>query len=146
MGSQTLTGGKVFRRCLGILACGVLLAACSGSTTSSNDEAVATACTVVNGWPADFAELWPATLTNAVERGDSAGQSMREYVEGTHIVQDMTNATVRQILEDYARYWELLEEDWRAAVMRGDESAPVTGPAADLLQRLQEQCRPYEDS
>lgn len=100
---------------------------------------------VVKGWPADYAGLWPVTLEGALERGESPGENMQVYVDGLAQARDMSNPTVRQIIEDYGRYWILLEQDWRSAAALGETEAPATGPAAELLQRLQEQCAAYPD-
>lgn len=124
--------------------CCTVVTGCGGGMTDQQ-RAESLACTVVHGWPADFAELWPATLKNAVERGESAGQNMQTYIDGLKSIQDMNNPIVAQVLNDYGRYWILLEEDWRAAAQRGETSAPTYGPAWELLTKLHEQCAPYED-
>ena len=71
---------------------------------------------------------------------------MQDYIDGLKSMQDMDDAVVAQVLNDYGRYWILLEEDWRSAAARGETSAPTSGPAWDLLADLQEQCAPYEDA
>lgn len=121
----------------GIVA--LLVAGCGSNSTESQ---IQRACIFVNGWPADYASLWPAVIENAVPKGLSAGEEMsRTYLQPMIDEFDITNPTALRIAREYQEYWILLERE----IISSGQLPDANSPSTRLLAGLQEECAPYDD-
>ena len=114
----------------------------TGCASNSTESQIQRACIFVNGWPADYASLWPAVVENAVPKGLSAGEEMsRTYLQPMIDEFDITNPTALRIAREYQDYWILLERE----IIQTGQLPDANSPSTRLLAGLQEECAPYDD-
>ena len=114
----------------------------AGCSSDGKEAQIERACIFVNGWPADYASLWPAVVENTIPNGQSAGDEMAfNYLQPMIDEFEITDPTARRIAEEYQQYWILLEDEILATGALPDASSPST----QLLAGLQEECAPYDN-
>jgi hypothetical protein len=98
------------------------------------------ACEIVNGWPADYASVWPTAVEkhNASPDEVSAAGYMQNYITSIATVFKITESEPLQMVEDYKDYWSMLEMDYINGGGTLPPSPLSTGIVSSLMQRCDE--------
>ena len=121
-----------------------LLVSCSGEPSADEvkQEQVAQACAVVNRWPTDFAVVWGPFVERSRVEGNSPAEAMANYVQLQSLVGgELTNPEALGIIDDYKRYWVMLELDLSSG---GGASPTVDSPSTQFGASLLEFCAQFD--
>ena len=114
----------------------------TGCSSDSKESQIERSCIIVNGWPVDYAQIWPAQVKNAASRGSSPGREMSDsYIQVMIDGFEITDPTALRIVTDYQKYWILLEED----LVRSGGELERDSRSTQLMADLLEECEPYAD-
>ena len=89
----------------------------SSATTANSSQdmqQIRDACSLVGLWPEWVYTMWPKTVERAIAKGTDGGEDMAQFVRSSAAGFELTDRRARQIVEDYATYWVLLNKDLAA--------------------------------
>lgn len=115
-----------------------LLAGCGISALPTDAESqLDYACEIINGWPADYASVWPTAVEkhNASPEEVSASGYMQSYITAMATGFKITDTEPSQMVEDYKDYWSMLEMDYINGGGVLPSSPLSTGIVSNLMQR-----------
>ena len=120
----------------------VVVLAGSGCSSDGKEAQIERACILVNGWPVDYASVWPAVVESSIPNGKSAGEEMASaYLQPVIDQFEITDPTAGRIAREYKEYWRMLERE----VIATGALPNADSPSLQLLASLQEECAPYDD-
>ena len=123
---------------IAVLASLVLLSGCSTTETTNFSAQLDFACTLVNGWPADYAAIWPLAVKRHNESPDtvSAGDEMIRYIDGALTLMTIDDVEAGRLINSYKKYWQLLEAD----LIRGGGVMPDDPISSGIVGGLMQSC------
>jgi hypothetical protein len=106
------------------------------------------ACEIINGWPADYASIWPTAVQkhNAAPDDVSASGYMQGYITLLATEFKISDSEPSRMVESYKQYWSMLEMDYISGGGVLPDSPISTGIVSNLMQRCDELGRGISNS
>jgi hypothetical protein len=120
------------------LLCAVLLSGCTPAEMTNDTEQIDLACALVNGWPEDYATIWPLAVKRHNELPDtvSAGDEMIRYIDGALTLMTIDDPEAERLIDGYKSYWQLLEVD----LINGGGVMPEDPISSGIVSSLMRSC------
>ncbi len=111
---------------------------CGFSESNSVSNQLENACRIINGWPEDYAVLWPSAVERHNEAPDEiqAYDIMAEYIDLTVKEFEIRDSTAIDLTEKYKLYWAALELD----LINGGGALPDNPSSTKLQGSLMREC------
>ncbi len=115
-----------------------VLTSCAQSQPANSSAQLNLACAIVNGWPEDYATIWPLAVKRHNESPEtvSASDEMVEYVDLASSLYEIDNVEARRLIDSYKNYWKLLEVD----LIRGEGVMPEDPISSGIVGELMQSC------
>jgi len=129
-----------------LAACVGILAGCSTSLPKDSSSQLDYACTIINGWPVDYATVWPTAVAkhNASPETVSASSYMEDYLNSAILAFGIDDPEALDLVETYRDSWRLLEMDLINGGGRLPSNAVSTGAFGDLMQYCDDSGRGFK--
>jgi hypothetical protein len=116
----------------------VLLSGCTPPQATNSSAQLDLACALVNGWPEDYATIWPLAVKRHNESPDniSAGDEMIRYIDGALTLMTIDDREAERLVDGYKNYWQLLEVD----LIRGGGTFPDDPISSEIVSSLMRSC------
>ena len=120
------------------LICLVFLSGCTPPQATNSSAQLDLACALVNGWPEDYATIWPSAVKRHNESPDkiSAGDEMTRYIDGALALMTIDDSEAERLVDGYKSYWQLLEVD----LIRGGGTIPDDPISSGIVSSLMRSC------
>lgn len=130
-----------------LIVCLVLLSGCTPAERANSSEQIDLACALVNGWPEDYATIWPWAVKRHNEYPDtiSAGDEMIRYIDGALTLMTIDDAEAERLIDGYKSYWQLLEVDLISGGGVLPDDPISSGIVSGLMQSCEELGRGFSD-
>jgi hypothetical protein len=118
--------------------CVGILSGCSTSLPTDASSQLDYACTIINGWPVDYATVWPTAVEkhNASPETVSASSYMEDYLNSAIAVFGIDEPEALDLVYAYRDSWELLEMD----LISGGGQLPENSLSASVVGDLMQYC------
>lgn len=115
-----------------------LLSSCSTSLPKDASSQLDYACTIINGWPTDYATVWPTAVEkhNASPETVSAAGYMEGYLNSAIVAFGIDDPQALKLVEAYRDSWRLLEAD----LISGGGRLPSNSMSASVVGDLMQYC------
>lgn len=128
------------------MVCLGLLSSCSTSLPKDAASQLDYACTIINGWPADYATVWPTAVEkhNASPETVSAAGYMEDYLNSAILAFGIDDPQALDLAEAYRDSWRLLEMDLINGGGQLPPNAVSSGVVGDLMQYCEDSGRGFK--
>jgi hypothetical protein len=129
-----------------LLASVCFLSGCSTSLPTDASSQLDYACAIINGWPVDYATVWPNAVKshNASPDTVSAADYMTDYIQAASDAFKIDEPEALDLIERYKWSWVLLEMDLinGGGVLRANPT--FSGKAGELMQYCDDSGRGFK--
>ncbi len=121
-----------------LLICVGLISGCSSTLPKDATSQLDYACTIINGWPVDYATVWPTAVEkhNASPDSVSASGYMEDYLNSAILAFGIDDPQALDLAEAYRDSWRLLETD----LINGGGQLPPNAASAGVVGDLMQYC------
>ena len=129
-----------------LLVCVGMLPGCSTFLATDSSSQLDYACTIINGWPVDYATVWPTAVEkhNASPETVSASGYMEGYLNSAILAFGIDDPEALELVQAYRDSWRLLEMDLISGGGRLPSNPVSTGVVGDLMQYCDESGRGFK--
>ena len=129
-----------------VLVCLGILSGCSTSLPTDSSSQMGYACTIINGWPVDYATVWPTAVEkhNASPETVSAASYMEDYLNAAIFAFGIDDPEALELAENYRDSWSLLEMDLMIGGGKLPSNPVSTGVVGDLMQYCEDSGRGFK--
>ncbi len=122
------------------------LTGCSTSLPTDASSQLDYACTIINGWPVDYATVWPTAVEkhNASPETVSASGYMEDYLNSAIAAFEIDEPEALDLVYAYRDSWKLLEMDLISGGGRLPENSISAGVVGDLMQYCDDSGRGFK--
>jgi hypothetical protein len=121
-----------------ILTCLVFISGCASTLPKDASSQLDYACTIINGWPVDYATVWPTAVEkhNASPDTVSASSYMEDYLNSAILAFGIDDPQALDLAQAYRDSWRLLEMD----LINGGGQLPPNAMSAGVVGDLMQYC------
>lgn len=121
-----------------LFVCLGLISGCSTTFSKDSSSQLDYACTIINGWPVDYATVWPTAVEkhNASPDTVSASGYMEDYLNSAILVFGIDDPQALDLAETYRDSWRILETD----LINGGGQLPPNAMSAGVVGDLMQYC------
>ena len=129
-----------------LIFCVGILSGCSTSLPTDASSQLDYACTIINGWPVDYATVWPTAVEkhNASPETVSASGYMEGYVNAAIAAFGIDDPEALDLVHAYRNSWALLEMDLISGGGRLPDNSSSASVVGDLMQFCDDSGRGYK--
>jgi len=115
-----------------------ILTGCSYSLPTDKSSQLDYACTIINGWPGDYATIWPTAVKKHNESPEtvSAADYMTGYIQAASGAFGINDPEAIDLVGKYKLYWNLLETDY----ILGGGVLPTNPTSTEIVSDLMKHC------
>ena len=123
-----------------------ILSGCSTSLPTDASSQLDYACTIINGWPEDYAAVWPTAVEkhNASPETVSAASYMEEYLNSAILAFGLDDPEALELAENYRDSWSLLELHLINGGGTLSSNSAFVGVVSDLMQYCDDSGRGFK--
>ena len=136
----------ILAKLAGLRVCMGFISGCATSLPKDASSQLDYACTIINGWPVDYATVWPTAVEkhNASPESVSASGYMEDYLNSAIVAFGIDDPEALELAQTYRDSWRLLEMDLINGGGQLSPNALSAGIVGDLMQYCDDSGRGFK--